>query len=72
VDSQPAHRLNDTRSGHYGRLVLVARPRQLAAYYRTFALQAEDLTISEARLRTAQDLEADADRIERRAQDGSA
>ena len=38
--------------------------RELAAWYRGFAERAGNPTIWEARLRTAEDLEAEADRIE--------
>jgi hypothetical protein len=40
--------------------------RELAAWYRSFAERAENPTIWEARLRTAEALEADVERIERR------
>ncbi len=38
--------------------------RTLAAWYREFAERAGDLAIWEARLHTAEDLEAEADRLE--------
>jgi hypothetical protein len=38
--------------------------RELAAWYREYASQAENLTIWEARLQTAEDLDAEANRIE--------
>ena len=38
--------------------------RELAAWYREFAEQTRDLTIWEARLRTAEDLEEEASRLE--------
>lgn len=40
--------------------------RDLASWYREFAERAGNPVIWEARLRTAQDLEAEADQIERR------
>lgn len=40
--------------------------RELAAWYREFAERAGNPTIWEARLRTAEDLEAEADRMESR------
>jgi len=42
------------------------RLRELAAWYREFAERAGNPTIWEARLRTAEDLEAEAERIEAR------
>jgi hypothetical protein len=41
------------------------RLRELAGWYREFAERAGNPTIWEARLRTAQDLDAKADRLER-------
>ncbi len=40
--------------------------RELAAWYREFAEKTENASIWEARLRTAEDLELEAARIERR------
>ncbi len=40
--------------------------RELAAWYREFAEKTENASIWEARLRTAEDLELEATRIERR------
>ena len=40
--------------------------RKLAAWYREFAERAGNPTIWEARLRTAEELEAEADRLERK------
>jgi hypothetical protein len=40
------------------------RLRELAAWYREFAERADNPTIWEARLRTAEDLEAEAERLE--------
>ena len=42
-----------------------AKLRELAAWYRQYAKRAGNLNIWDARLRTADDLEAKADRIER-------
>jgi hypothetical protein len=49
----PAHRLT------------IEGMRQLAGWYRSFAERAGSSNIWESRLRTAEDLEAEADRIER-------
>jgi hypothetical protein len=40
--------------------------RELASWYRDFAEQAENAAIWDSRLRTAEDLEAEAERIEQR------
>jgi len=60
VDRQPARqsRSNPVR-GNPSRL------RELAAWYREFAERAGSSAIWEARLHTAEDLDAEADRIER-------
>jgi len=49
-----------------------AAARKLADWYRGFAERAGHLAIWEARLRTAEDLDAEAGRIERRQQRGIA
>jgi hypothetical protein len=41
-----------------------AKLRELAAWYRKYAIKAENPTIWEARLKTAEDMEAEADRLE--------
>ena len=42
--------------------------RELAAWYREFAERTQNPTIWDARLRTAEDLESEAQRLEERAQ----
>jgi hypothetical protein len=46
--------------------VKVRKLRELVIFYRTFAERASNPAISEARLRTAEDLDAEASRIEQR------
>jgi hypothetical protein len=46
--------------------VKIRRLRELAIWYRTFAERASNPAIWEARLRTAEDLDAEASRIEQR------
>jgi hypothetical protein len=52
-----------------GALAAPGRLRELAGWYREFAERTGNPTIWEARLRTAEDLDAEADRLEQRLQD---
>ncbi len=52
-----------------GALAAPRRLRELAEWYRQFAERTGNPTIWEARLRTAEDLDAEADRLERQLQD---
>jgi hypothetical protein len=52
-----------------GVLAAPGRLRELAGWYREFAERTGNPTIWEARLRTAEDLDAEADRLEQRLQD---
>jgi len=47
----------------------VQKLRDLASWYREFAERTENVTIWDARLRTAEDLEREADTIETRARE---
>jgi len=51
--------------GEQGRIKDPAKLRELASWYREFAEKTANPTIWEARLRMAEDLEAEADRQER-------
>ena len=51
-----------------GTLASPRRLRELAEWYREFAERTGNPTIWEARLRTAEDLDAEADRLERQLQ----
>ena len=52
-----------------GALAAPRRLRELAEWYREFAERAGNPAIWEARLRTAEDLDAEADRLEQQLQD---
>ncbi len=52
-----------------GALAAPRRLRELAEWYREFADRTGNPTIWEARLRTAEDLDAEADRLEQHLQD---
>ena len=58
--NRPGTPLSENEPGRLGPLAL----RELAAWYRAFAEQAGSPMIWEARLRTAEDLDAEADRLE--------
>jgi hypothetical protein len=66
--AKPPHRAESARSGTGGADAVndPQKLRELASWYRAFAERTGNPTIWDARLRTAENLEAEAARLERR------